>query len=68
MSTPKPSSRPAPPLRPDLHACPVCHFPQTKIRRKLDNERSGATNYVCARAGDCVLGFDLARVDTWIAV
>jgi hypothetical protein len=50
-----------------LHHCPVCHLPQTKIQRKLNDEKHGATNYVCARA-ECVLGIDLAKVDTWVAV
>ena len=56
-----------PPL-PVRHQCPVCHFPQTKIQRRLDGERHGATIYVCARSGECAVGFNLSKVDTWVAV
>jgi hypothetical protein len=56
------------PVRAVLHECPICHHPQVKIQRKLDNDRLGATNYVCSRAGDCVLGFNLTKVDTWVVV
>jgi hypothetical protein len=56
---------PAPPV---VHHCPVCHFPQTKIQRKLSDDKHGATNYVCTRANDCVLGINLSKVDTWVAV
>jgi hypothetical protein len=62
MTDPKLAPRPVP------HLCPVCHFPQTKIRRKLDGERQGATIYVCARTGECAVGFNLSKVDTWVAV
>jgi ssDNA-binding Zn-finger/Zn-ribbon topoisomerase 1 len=62
MTTPK-----LPP-KPVLHECPVCHCPQTKIQRKLAGEKHGATNYVCSRAGDCVLGLNLTNVSTWVAV
>lgn len=54
--------------RPSDHPCPVCHAPQTKIQRKLAGEKHGTTNYVCARAGECAVGIDLTRVDTWVAV
>lgn len=60
-----PEQKPAP--RPVMHDCPVCHFPQTKIQRKLAGEKHGATNYVCART-ECVLGINLTKVDTWVAV
>jgi hypothetical protein len=63
MSGPKPTRHPV-----VLHICPVCHSPQTRIQRKLNGEPHGATNYVCSRAGECVLGIDLAKVDTWVAV
>jgi hypothetical protein len=53
--------------RPPLHECPVCHHPQTKIQRKLSDDKGGATNYVCARV-ECPVGFNLAHVDTWVAV
>ena len=53
--------------RPAVHECPVCHFPQTKIQRKLSEGRHGATNYVCARV-ECTVGINLAKVDTWVAV
>jgi hypothetical protein len=53
--------------RPAEHQCPVCHHPQTKIQRKLSDDKHGATNYVCARV-ECAVGFNLAQVDTWVAV
>jgi hypothetical protein len=57
------------PTPPAPHHCPVCHFPQTKIQRKLDgNKQGGATNYVCTRADQCALGINLSKVDTWVAV
>jgi hypothetical protein len=56
------------PAAPIVHQCPVCHFPQTKIARKLSDTQHGATNYVCSRAGECVLGINLAKVDTWVTV
>ena len=57
-----------PAARPVLHQCPVCHFPQTKIQRMLDGQRHGATNYVCARAGECTVGINLSKVETWARV
>lgn len=48
--------------------CPVCQQPQTKIQRRLNGETHGSVNYVCARATDCPVGIDLAKVDTWAAV
>ena len=56
------------PVRPAMHECPMCHLPQTRIQRKLDGEKHGATNYVCARPSQCALGIDLSKVETWIAV
>lgn len=53
--------------RPIVHHCPVCQFPQTKIRRSLGDDRQGSTNYVCTRV-QCAVGFDLTKVDTWKAV
>jgi len=53
--------------RPVVHQCPVCHHPQTKIQRKLGVDQHGSTNYVCARV-ECPVGFNLAHVDTWVAV
>jgi len=53
--------------RPVVHQCPVCHQPQTKIQRKLSDDKHGATNYVCARV-ECPVGINLAQVDTWVAV
>lgn len=55
------------PPRPVVHQCPVCHHPQTKIQRKLGDEKLGSSNYVCARV-ECAVGINLARVDTWVAV
>jgi ssDNA-binding Zn-finger/Zn-ribbon topoisomerase 1 len=54
--------------RPPVHDCPVCHHPQTKIQRRLGDDKHGATNYVCARSGECPLGINLKQVDTWVAV
>ena len=53
---------------PVVHQCPVCHFPQTKIQRILTGELHGATNYVCSRSGECAIGINLTKVDTWVAV
>jgi hypothetical protein len=47
--------------------CPVCQFPQTKIRRVLSEGRYGSTNYVCSRP-ECALGLDLSKLVTWVAV
>lgn len=56
------------PPRPVVHQCPVCGLPQTKIQRKLsDDKPRGATSYVCARV-DCAVGINLKLVDTWVAV
>jgi hypothetical protein len=55
------------PLRPVVHQCPVCHCPQTKIARKLNDDKRGTTNYVCTRR-ECAVGFDLTKVDTWVVV
>jgi hypothetical protein len=52
---------------PVVRECPVCHFPQTKIQRRLSDGKHGSTNYVCSRV-ECVVGIDLAKVDTWVAV
>jgi ssDNA-binding Zn-finger/Zn-ribbon topoisomerase 1 len=57
-----------PPVRTDPHECPVCHHPQVKIQRKLDSGKLGATNYVCCRSNDCVVGMNLTNVDTWVRV
>lgn len=57
-----------PTLRAALHHCPVCHCPQTKIQRKLSDEKLGGTSYVCTRTGDCAVGIDLRNVETWVAV
>ena len=61
-------SNPKPPPRLILHDCPVCSRPQVKIARKLDGGKLGSTNYVCPRAGECALGFNLTKVDTWVVV
>jgi hypothetical protein len=50
------------------HHCPACHHPQTKIQRRLGDTARGSTIYVCARKGECSVGVDLAKVDTWVAV
>jgi hypothetical protein len=53
---------------PSVRHCPVCQHPQTKIQRRLGSETHGSVNYVCARASECPVGIDLAKVDTWAAV
>jgi hypothetical protein len=56
------------PVRPILHVCPVCHHPQTKIQRKISDEKLGAINYICSRPSECCLGINLTNVGTWVAV
>ena len=51
-----------------LHQCPVCHRPQTRLQRRLSETKKGATIYVCPRAGECSVGVNLAKMDTWVAV
>ena len=53
---------------PPVHQCPVCHRPQTKLRRRLSETTQGSTIYVCARSGECSVGVNLTKVDTWVAV
>lgn len=53
---------------PSLHVCPVCHRPQTKIQRLIGSATRGATVYVCARPGDCIVGVTLNKIDNWVAV
>jgi hypothetical protein len=52
---------------PHVHECPVCHHPQTKIQRRIGAATSGSTIYVCARS-ECIVGMNLSKVDTWVAV
>lgn len=59
---------PKPPPRTILHDCPVCSRPQVKIQRKLDSGKLGATNYVCPRSGECAVGVNLSKVETWVVV
>ena len=51
-----------------LHQCPVCHQPQTKLQRRLSETQNGSTIYVCPRTGECSVGVDLSKLDTWVAV
>jgi hypothetical protein len=53
--------------RPIAHHCPACQFPQTKIQRVLGEGKYGSTNYVCSRI-ECVIGIDLSKLPTWVAV
>lgn len=53
---------------PPVHQCPVCHHPQTKIQRRVGGALCGSTIYVCTRAGECMIGINLNKVDTWAAV
>jgi hypothetical protein len=48
--------------------CPVCHHPQTKVQRRLTAIKNGSTMYVCTRLGQCSLGMNLNKMDTWVAV
>lgn len=50
------------------HHCPVCHHPQIKLQRRLGPTTTGSTIYVCARAGECSVGINVTKVDTWVAV
>ncbi len=51
-----------------IHVCPVCRQPQKKIQRLLGSTTRGATVYVCARAGECIVGVSLNKIDNWIEV
>jgi hypothetical protein len=51
-----------------VHRCPVCDHPQTKIQRRLGGNTQGSTVYVCARFGECSIGMNLSKVETWVAV
>ena len=53
---------------PSVHRCPVCQHPQTKIQRRLNGTTRGSTIYVCARAGECSVGMNLSKVETWVSV
>jgi hypothetical protein len=59
----KSSERPQ--LRPE---CPVCHHPQTRVQRRLSETKNGSMTYVCTRVGQCSVGMNLDKVDTWVAV
>jgi hypothetical protein len=48
--------------------CPVCRHPQTKVQRRLTASRNGSTMYVCTRVGQCSVGMNLNKIDTWVAV
>ena len=48
--------------------CPVCHHPQTKVQRQLSPTTKGSTAYVCTRAGQCSVGMNVAKMDTWVVV
>jgi hypothetical protein len=53
---------------PPAHHCPVCRHPQTKLQRRLSATTNGSTIFVCTRVGECSIGVNLSRVDTWVAV
>ena len=53
---------------PVVRECPVCHHPQTKIQRCLNGNPTGSIAYVCARADQCIVGMNLSKVVTWVAV
>jgi hypothetical protein len=48
--------------------CPVCHYPQTKVQRRLTATTNGSTTYVCTRVDQCTAGMNLDKMDTWVAV
>jgi hypothetical protein len=50
------------------HQCPVCHQPQTRLQRRLSETKNGSTIYVCPRAGECSVGVNLTKLETWVAV
>lgn len=54
--------------RPRHPECPVCHHPQTKVQRRLTATTNGVTTYVCTRVGQCSVGMNLNKMDTWVAV
>jgi hypothetical protein len=54
------------PVSPIRHECPICHHPQTKIQRRVSDDKLGSTNYVCSRASECCLGINLTKVETWV--
>jgi hypothetical protein len=63
MAQPKGNSGPHAPPR-----CPVCQHPQTRVQRRLTETRNGSTMYVCIRVGQCSVGKNLSKMDTWVAV
>ena len=63
MMQPKRGENPAP-----LHQCPVCQHPQTKLKRRLSDTTHGSTIYLCTRAGECSIGVNLTKIETWVAV
>ncbi len=50
------------------HHCPVCHQRQTKLQRRLSETKNGSAIYVCPRTGECSVGVDLSKMDTWVVV
>jgi hypothetical protein len=48
--------------------CPACHHPQTRVQRRLTETMKGSMTYVCTRVGQCSVGMNLDKVDTWVAV
>lgn len=54
-----------PQLRPE---CPVCHHPLTRVQRRLTETMNGSTSYICTRVGQCSVGMNLNKMDTWVAV
>ena len=63
MVQPKGSGGPYVPPR-----CPVCQHPQTRVQRRLTENTNGSTMYVCIRVGQCSVGMNLSKMDTWVAV
>jgi hypothetical protein len=62
----QPAKRSETPL--PAHHCPVCHHPQMKLQRRLSPTTNGSTIYVCARSGECAVGVNVTKIDTWVAV
>jgi hypothetical protein len=48
--------------------CPVCQHPQTRVKRRLTETMNGSTMYLCIRVGQCTVGMNLRKMDTWVAV
>jgi len=48
--------------------CPVCRHPLTKVQRRLTTTMKGSMMYICTRTGQCSVGMNLSKMETWVAV